>query len=71
MSNSIPITLQDEIPQKSLTAIFELLDQTAKNLRRIHRLTVKEADLTPPQYAVLNMLWEQDGRPFKEFADAG
>jgi len=34
------------------------------------RQTVREADLTPPQYAVLNMLWDQDGRPFKEFAVA-
>ena len=70
MSNSIPIHFHDDVPGSSLTEIFELIDQTAKNLRRIQRQTVSEADLTPPQYAVLNMLWEQDGRPFKEFADA-
>ena len=66
----MPINVRDTIPKSSLTEIFDLIDQTAKNLKRIQRQTVSEADLTPPQYAVLNLLWEQDGRPFKEFADA-
>lgn len=68
--NTSPISLSDELPKVSLTEIFELIDQIAKNLRRIKRQTVSESNLTPPQFAVLNMLWEQDKRPFKEFADA-
>jgi MarR family transcriptional regulator, organic hydroperoxide resistance regulator len=70
MITSTPITFSEELPQTSMTGVFELIDQTAKKLRRIQRLTVSEAGLTPPQFAVLNMLWEQDKRPFKEFADA-
>jgi DNA-binding MarR family transcriptional regulator len=70
MTNSIPIKLYEEIPESSLTEIFELIDQTSKNLKRIKRQTVSDADLTPPQYAILNMLWEKDARPFKEFAEA-
>jgi DNA-binding MarR family transcriptional regulator len=67
---STPINIKEEIPRASLSEIFQLVDQTAKNLKRIQRQTVSEADLTPTQFAVLNMLWERDGRPFKEFADA-
>lgn len=70
MENLFQINSYDEHPVSSLTEIFELIDQTARNLRRIQRLTVSEANLTPPQYAVLKMLWEKDGRPFKEFAEA-
>ncbi len=69
INNSAPITLNDELPNISLAEIFELIDQTAKNLRHIQRQTMSESGLTPPQYAVLHLLWEQDARPFKEFAD--
>jgi DNA-binding MarR family transcriptional regulator len=63
------ITISNALPDLSLTELFELIDQTAKNLRRIQRKTVKATGLTPPQYAVLNFLWERDKRPFKELAD--
>lgn len=63
------ITLTDSIPEISLTEVFELIDQTAKNLRNIQRMTVRDAGLTPPQYAVLHLLWERDRRQFKEIAD--
>lgn len=69
MNASIPIPLQSELPSISLSKVFELIDLTAKNLRHIQRQTVSESGLTPPQYAVLHLLWEQDERPFKEFAD--
>lgn len=65
-----PINLNEDVPEPSLGEVFDLLDQTAKNLKRIQRQTFSEAGLTPPQYAVMNMLWEQDERPFKEFAEA-
>ena len=64
-----PIPLQEEMPSVSLSEVFELIELTAKNLRYIQRQTVSESGLTPPQYAVLHLLWEQDERPFKEFAD--
>ena len=70
MTHPTPINLDEEAPAHSLGDVFDLLDQAAKNLKRIQRQTVSEAGLTPPQYAVMNMLWEQDERPFKEFAEA-
>ncbi len=70
MSEPVPIQFYDEMPETSLTEVFELIELIAKNLRRIQRQTVSEADLTPPQYYVLLQLWEQDERPFKELADA-
>ena len=69
MNDSKLTTLHSEFPSVSLSEVFELIDQTAKNLRSIQRQTVSESGLTPPQYAVLHLLWERDERPFKEFAD--
>ena len=51
-----------------VTEVFELLNQVARLLRDIQRETVREANLTPPQYQTLRLLWVQDGRPFKELA---
>lgn len=70
MSDPEPIYFYDEPVEISLTEVFELIDLTAKNLRRIQRQTVSEAGLTPPQYYVLHLLWERDQRPFKDLADA-
>lgn len=69
MSDPTLIPLQDAMSSVSLSEVFELIEQTARNLRHIQRQTVSESGLTPPQYAVLHLLWEKDGRPFKEFAD--
>ena len=69
MNDTTLTSLKSEIPSISLSEVFELIDQTAKNLRQIQRQTVSESGLTPPQYAILHLLWEQDERPFKEFAD--
>mgnify|MGYP001140572733 CR=1 FL=1 len=52
----------------SLSAVFGLLDEAARRLTRIHARTVREAGLTPPQYYILTLLWERDGRPLKELA---
>ena len=70
MNDSTLIHLYDEFPETSLGEVFELIDHTAKNLRRIQRQTVSDVGLTPPQYSVLHMLWQQDKRPFKAFAEA-
>ncbi len=70
MGDLAPIDYYDEIPQASLGETFKLIEQTAKNLKRIQRQTVHLVGLTPPQYSVLHLLWEQDERPFKDFADA-
>jgi DNA-binding MarR family transcriptional regulator len=50
------------------TEVFELLDQVARRLREVQRLTVSQVDLTPPQFQTLRLLWEQDRQPFKDLA---
>ena len=54
----------------SMPEIFQLIELVSKKLTRIQRETVQEANLTPPQYFVLTLLWEDDGRPLKELAAA-
>ena len=51
-----------------VTEVFELLDQVARRLHEVQRLTVREANLTPPQFQTLRLLWEQDSQPFKDLA---
>lgn len=51
-----------------VTEIFELLDQVARRLREVQRLTVSEVNLTPTQFQTLRLLWEQDSQPFKDLA---
>jgi MarR family transcriptional regulator for hemolysin len=53
-----------------VSEVFELLDQVARQLREIQRMTVSEVDLTPPQFQTLRLLWAQDGQPFKDLATA-
>lgn len=54
----------------SFAGVAELIDIVAKKLRRLQRQTIEADNLTPTQYAVLNMLWERDGRPLGELASA-
>ena len=70
MSERPTIEFFTEIPETSITEVFELIDQTAKNLRRIKRLTIRESGLTPPQYQVLYILWDRDELPLKDLASA-
>ncbi len=53
-----------------MSALFERIEGLEKRLRQFQGRTLKEAHLTPPQYFVLSLLSEQDGRPFKELAAA-
>jgi len=54
----------------SMPEIFQLIDVVSKKLTQIQRETVQEANMTPPQYSVLTLLWASDGRPLKELAAA-
>jgi DNA-binding MarR family transcriptional regulator len=53
-----------------VSEVFELLDQVARQLREIQRLTISEVNLTPPQFQTLRLLWELDSQPLKDLADA-
>ena len=57
-------------PSGSIGKIFQRIDLVAKKLKQIHRQTIRETNLTPTQYFILTLLWERDGRPFKELASA-
>ena len=57
-------------PTYSRAEVFELIDHAAKNLRRIERMTVSEAGISPPQYHLLRSLWEQDRLALKDLARA-
>lgn len=64
------IPVADIMESDLISNVFQRLDGVAKKLENIQRQVVKETDLTPPQYFVLTLLWERDGRPFKELAVA-
>jgi DNA-binding MarR family transcriptional regulator len=62
--------LEETYQPGSMPEIFQLLELASRKLKQIQRDTVRSVDLTPPQYFVLSLLWERDGRTFKELADA-
>lgn len=53
-----------------LPEVFQLLDTVAKKLTQLQREGIKIVSLTPPQYSILGLLWERDGRPLSELASA-
>ena len=68
MENSVLIPIEKILNSAPVTDTFTLLDQVARKLREIQRMTVNQINLTPPQYQTLRLLWEQDGQPFKDLA---
>ncbi len=54
----------------SMPEVFQLIERIEKKLKQMERQTTRAADLTPPQYVVLRLLWEKDRRAFKELAAA-
>jgi MarR family 2-MHQ and catechol resistance regulon transcriptional repressor len=70
MSNQPTVQFIEDSSEISFTEVFELLDLTVKNLKRIERLAMQESGLTPSQYHVLNLLWEGGEMPLKDLAQA-
>jgi len=68
MNDSIEILPLEAYQPDSMPEIFQLIGRVEKKLEQIQRETIKEINLTPPQYVVLTLLWERDGRTFKELA---
>jgi DNA-binding MarR family transcriptional regulator len=54
----------------SMPEILQLIDGLEKRFRLFQSYTLKESRLTLPQYYILTLLAEQDGRPFKDLAEA-
>ena len=53
----------------SMPEVFQLIDDLEKRFKQLQTYTLKQANLTIPQYYILSLLLEKDGRPFKELAD--
>jgi DNA-binding MarR family transcriptional regulator len=70
MTDNTLIPLEKILDTAPVTDIFTQLDQVARRLREIQRMTVNEVNLTPPQFQTLRLLWERDGQPFKDLAAA-
>ena len=70
MADNTLIPLEKILDSAPVTDVFTLLDQVARRLREIQRITVNQVDLTPPQFQTLRLLWELDGQPFKDLAAA-
>lgn len=68
MTNDTLIPIEKILNTAPVTDVFTLLDQVARKLRDIQRLTVSQVNLTPPQFQILRLLWEQDSQPFKDLA---
>ena len=50
--------------------IFQLMNILNKKYEKLQRQIVKKENLTPPQFSILNQLWESDGKQFKELASS-
>ena len=57
------------IEKASIPEIADVIEQVAKQFRKLQRQSIRSVDLTPPQFAILRMLWKQDLQPFKDLAD--
>lgn len=62
------IHLEEITTLAPVTDVFITLEQVARRLSEIQRLTVSQANLTPPQFQTLRLLWKQDRQPFKDLA---
>ena len=54
----------------AIPEIFQLIDELEKRFIQFQADTLKGSRLTLPQYYILSLLAEKDGRPFKELAEA-
>lgn len=62
------IPIEELLNAPPASDVFSLLDQVAKQLQDIQRQTVREVNLTAPQYQTLRLLWAKDGQPLKDLA---
>lgn len=68
MTNGKLIPLEKISISAPISEVFSTITQVAKKLETIQRLTFREANLTPPQFQTLRLLWEHNSQPFKDLA---
>ena len=49
--------------------LFQAIEDLARRLRQFESRTLRESGLTPPQYFILSLLAQADGRPIGELAE--
>jgi DNA-binding MarR family transcriptional regulator len=59
---------EEEYMPGSLPSVFGQIEDLARKLAHVKSLTLRQANLTPPQFFILTALWQSDGRPLKELA---
>ena len=69
MSEPMKKPLDEEYLTGSLPEIFQRVELVAKKLKQLQGQTLKETRLSPPQFFILSLLWEKEGRPLKELAE--
>lgn len=62
-------TPNEEATCGGLPEAYQLIEGLAKRLRQFQEQTLKETNLTLPQYYILTLLEVKDGRPLKELAN--
>ncbi|MHA2170468.1 MAG: MarR family winged helix-turn-helix transcriptional regulator [Candidatus Kariarchaeaceae archaeon] len=70
MSKTTNPTLELNYVSGSMPEIFSLISNIERKLHQFQRLVLKETDLTPPQYAVINVLQETDGVSLTDLSEA-
>lgn len=68
MSTPAPHTSAESPGAEGLSDVFRLVERLQKKLSHVQRQTVSRSGLTPPQYATLVQLWDQDGQPLNALA---
>jgi DNA-binding MarR family transcriptional regulator len=66
---SLNTTPNEESTSGTMLEVFQLIDELEKRFIQFQVATLKETRLTIPQYFILSLLSEKDGRPFKELAE--
>ncbi len=66
MSNE---TVDEKSLSNKMPEVFQLIDDLEKRFKGLQITTLRQSKLTIPQYFILSLLSEKDGRPFKELAN--
>ena len=64
-----PTAATPQVDPPSAPEVFVAITDLARRLRQFESRTLRESGLTPPQFFVLSLLSETDGRPLSELAD--
>ncbi|MFW9948689.1 MAG: MarR family winged helix-turn-helix transcriptional regulator, partial [Candidatus Thorarchaeota archaeon] len=70
MPNNNTICQESNCSPNNFSEIFNLINIIYKKYGRLHREVMSEEKLTPAQYSILELLWESDGKQFKELSTA-